>query len=192
MERYASGDDRAFATLHRGLYPRLFGYLARMSGSPVLAADLVQETMLRVHRARATFAEGAEVVPWVYAIARNVHHGHARAARVRAALPLLDVEVPDEGTDVESAAIAAEGAAVVARALAGLPASQREAFVLLRWEGLSVEQAAGVVGTTPAALKLRAFRAYEALRAALGVPERRMAHGGGQRRCALEMALQLA
>ncbi|WP_437554754.1 sigma factor-like helix-turn-helix DNA-binding protein [Sorangium sp. So ce367] len=81
-------------------------------------------------------------MPWVYAIARNVRHGHARAARVRAVQPLLDVDVPDGGTDGESAVIAAEDAAVVARVLAGLPAPQREAFVLLRWEGLSVEQAA--------------------------------------------------
>ncbi|MGK3990821.1 RNA polymerase sigma factor [Sorangium sp. So ce136] len=147
---------------------------------------------LSTRRARATFAEGAEVVPWVYAIARNVHHGHARAARVRAVQPLLDVDVPDGGTDGESAVIAAEGAAVVARVLAGLPAPQREAFVLLRWEGLSVEQAAAVVGTTPTALKLRAFRAYEALRAALGVPDRRMAHAGGQGRSTLQMACQPA
>jgi len=45
---------------------------------------------------------------------------------------------------------------------------KREAFVLLRYEGLSVQEAADVLGSTPTAVKLRAFRAYEALRAALG------------------------
>jgi RNA polymerase sigma-70 factor (ECF subfamily) len=44
---------------------------------------------------------------------------------------------------------------------------QREAFVLIRFEGLSVSEAAQVLGATEAAVKIRAFRAYEALRAAL-------------------------
>ncbi|MFO0660134.1 MAG: sigma factor-like helix-turn-helix DNA-binding protein [Polyangiaceae bacterium] len=49
-----------------------------------------------------------------------------------------------------------------------LPLAQREAFILIRYEGMSVAEAAAVVGTTESAIKLRAFRAYEALRAALG------------------------
>jgi RNA polymerase sigma-70 factor (ECF subfamily) len=52
--------------------------------------------------------------------------------------------------------------------LAKLPASQREAFILVRFEGLSMAEAAQVLDTTEASAKIRAFRAYEALRAALG------------------------
>jgi RNA polymerase sigma-70 factor (ECF subfamily) len=44
--------------------------------------------------------------------------------------------------------------------------AQREAFVLLRFEGLSVADAAQVLGTTESSVKARAFRAYEALRLA--------------------------
>jgi RNA polymerase sigma-70 factor (ECF subfamily) len=56
----------------------------------------------------------------------------------------------------------------VERTLASLPPNQREAFVLIRYEGLSVADAAAIVGATEGAVKLRAFHAYEALRAALG------------------------
>src|SRR5689334_7805146 len=73
MERYACGDTRVFTVLHAAIQPRLSAYLARMTGSRVLADDLVQETFLRLHRARATFARGSAVLPWVYAIARNVY-----------------------------------------------------------------------------------------------------------------------
>jgi len=52
--------------------------------------------------------------------------------------------------------------------LAKLPQSQRQAFELIKNEGLSVAEAAQVLGTTVAAVKLRAHRAYEALRGALG------------------------
>jgi len=171
MDRYASGDSQAFATLHQALYPRLHAYLTRMCGSSVNAADLVQETFLRVHRARATFATGGAVLPWAYAIARNVALDHARSARLRETERLPSdpgLEMVDRGGgDAESAAIAAQGARVVESVLAGLPASQRDAFILLRYEGLSVQDAAAVLGATPTAVKLRAFRAYEALRAAL-------------------------
>ena len=170
MDRYACGDTSAFAILHRALYPRVHAYLVRMRGSQHVADDLVQETFLRMHRARSTFAPGASVVPWMYTIARNVLFDHARSARVRRTEDLDADQIPepaDTGADTESAAVAGEAARTVERVLAKLPASQRDAFVLLRYEGLSVNDAAQVLGATPAAVKLRAFRAYEALRAAL-------------------------
>jgi RNA polymerase sigma-70 factor (ECF subfamily) len=170
MDRYATGDARAFGALHEGLHPRLHGYLLRMTGSAATAADLTQETFLRMHRARATFAAGGAVLPWAYAIARNVHHDHARAARLRTTERFPSdpgAEPPADGGDAESAAIASQAARIVEEVLAKLPAGQREAFVLVRYEGLSMADAAAVLGTTPTAVKLRAFRAYEALRTAL-------------------------
>jgi RNA polymerase sigma-70 factor, ECF subfamily len=171
MDRYACGDQRAFGALHATLQPRLLAFLRRMTGSDAVAEDLTQETFLRMHRARSTFAQGGAVIPWAYAIARNVHLDHARAAKFRKTerLPSDPGREPvgSSGADVESAAIASEAARVVDRVLQGLPPAQREAFVMIRYEGLSVEEASQILGTTPTALKLRAFRAYEALRAAL-------------------------
>ena len=46
-----------------------------------------------------------------------------------------------------------------------MPADQREALILLKVEGLSVEEAARVAGTSPGALKVRAHRAYARIRA---------------------------
>ena len=171
MDRYACGDQLAFPVLHRALYPRLLAFLTRMSGSAGMADDLVQETFLRMHRARATFAPGGAVLPWAYAIARNVHIDYTRAARLRSTERLPSDPGPDpafaQRADAESAAIAAETARVVERVLARIPPAQRDAFVLIRYEGLSVQDAAAVLGATPTAVKLRAFRAYEALRAEL-------------------------
>jgi RNA polymerase sigma-70 factor (ECF subfamily) len=171
MDRYACGDAAAFQVLHRALHPRLVSFLMRMTGSAALADDLVQETFLRIHRARSTFARGGAVLPWAYAIARNVYTDHARAARLRQTERLPSDPGPDHvdraAHDGEAEAIAAETARVVERVLARLPAAQRDAFVLLRYEGLSVQDAAAVLGATPTAVKLRAFRAYEALRAEL-------------------------
>ena len=192
MDRYASGDSRAFAALHQALYPRLLAYLTRMSGSSATASDLVQETFLRMHRARATFAAGGAVLPWAYAIARNVRsttrappasarRSGSRAIRVRrwstAAAP-----TPSRRRSRPRPRAWSRGC------WRACPPAQRDAFILIRYEGLSVQDAAAVLGATPTAVKLRAFRAYEALRAALDElrtkPARRDGGGPSPRRAA--------
>jgi RNA polymerase sigma-70 factor (ECF subfamily) len=184
MDRYATGDDGAFQALHRALHGRLYAFLTRLAGAHA-ADDLVQETFLRMHRARSTFARGAAVVPWAYAIARNVCLDHARSSRLRRTERLPSdpgAEPPDPRTATgEESAIAAELARTVERVLARLPESQREAFVLLRYEGLRVQDAAAILGVTPTAVKLRAFRAYEALRAELDEVKARSTEARGER-----------
>jgi RNA polymerase sigma-70 factor (ECF subfamily) len=181
MDRYAQGDDAAFSVVYPGLYPRLRLFLLRLCRTQALADDLLQEAFLRIHRARGSFSAGCAVVPWAYAIARNVHTDHARSAHVRRT---TSIERPDdEGageTDVpagpaanaEEVSIARQTANAVEVALASLPPAQREAFVLLRYEGMSVADAARILGATENAVKLRAFHAYEALRAALGIAKK--------------------
>jgi RNA polymerase sigma-70 factor, ECF subfamily len=177
MNRYAQGEQEAFAILYGGLEQKLRAFLTRLTGAPVVADDLLQETFMRIHRARGSFDAGAAVVPWAYAIARNAWLDHVRAAKVRGDTARAkgndDSSPPNEAitgpdADSEQLAIARETAALVESVLRRLAPAQREAFVLLRYEGMSVDDAAAVLGSTPTAVKLRAFRAYEALRAALG------------------------
>ena len=55
MERYAGGDDASFGLVYDALAPRLFGYLLRQTRQRARAEDLLQQTMLHIHRARASF-----------------------------------------------------------------------------------------------------------------------------------------
>jgi RNA polymerase sigma-70 factor (ECF subfamily) len=183
MSRYADGHDAAFGELWSALGPRLLAFLRRLCSSPELANDLVQETFLRMHRARGSFVPGSAVVPWAYAIARNCFVSHARSSKSKAARSSLDIadhEIaagPD--SNAEEAAAVRQSAVIVERALARMSATNREAFVLIRFEGQSVAEAAQILGTTEGAVKLRAFRAYEALRAALKAAEA----GGSEPSC---------
>jgi RNA polymerase sigma-70 factor (ECF subfamily) len=151
--------------------PRLRAFLLRLSGSRALADDLSQETLLRIHRARGSFARGSAVIPWAFAIGRNCFVSHARSIKTRlsrTSLDLTTVEVPTgPDANAEATLSAQQSAAIVSRALAAMPVANREAFVLIRYEGMSVATAAQLVGISEGALKLRAFRAYEILRAAL-------------------------
>src|SRR6202035_3077906 len=72
MERYAEGDDASFALVYDALAPRLYGYLLRQTRQRARAEDILQQTMLNIHRARGTFTPGAEGTPWAFAIARRL------------------------------------------------------------------------------------------------------------------------
>jgi RNA polymerase sigma-70 factor (ECF subfamily) len=168
MERYAGGDAAAFAEVYDALAPRLYGYLVRQTRDRSRAEDILQQTMLHMHRARDRFLAGAEVMPWAFAIARRLLVDEVRRGR-RAAL--ADDGDAEEGVSRDPRADelvqATELAERIRSILAGLPSSQRTAFELVKEDGLTVAEAAQVLGTTVAAVKLRVHRAYEALRSAL-------------------------
>jgi len=172
MERYAQGDDTAFAALYDALAPRLHQYLVRQCRDQSRADDLLQQTLLHMHRARGRFAPGAEVLPWAFAIARRLLIDSIRRGKFEVLdggdsndggrQPAGDVRLADDLLDSKRLALAVE------RELARMPEPHRVAFELIKKEGLSVKEAAAVLGTTATAVKLRAHRAYVALRAALG------------------------
>jgi RNA polymerase sigma-70 factor (ECF subfamily) len=169
MERYARGDDDAFSELYDVLAPRIHQYLVRQTRDPSRADDLLQQTLLHIHRARGRFLAGAEVLPWAFAISRRllIDSIRRRKNEVPVTSPaggeaVADGRGADELLDSKRLALALE------RELGRLPEPHRVAFELIKKEGLSVREAAEVLGTTVTAVKLRAHRAYVALRAALG------------------------
>ncbi len=169
MERYAAGDDAAFELVYDALAPRLYAFvLRRTQGNRARSEDLVQQTFLQMHHARGRFTAGADVVPWAYSIARRLLIDSIRRGS-------REVMSDDATFEREIAPLAAADDLIVAKEmiviveaeLARMPPAQREAFELVKSEGLSMAEAAEVLGTTVTAVKLRAHRAYEAIRAVL-------------------------
>jgi RNA polymerase sigma-70 factor (ECF subfamily) len=175
MQAYARGEDGVFEDLYGLMTPRLYRFCLRLASDRSEADDLLQETMLRVHRARATYLGGANALHWAFAIARSVHLdrlryrrrrpedlGSANDAAEHARLPIDDRNSP------EAAMLARDLVAIVTTELARMSEKNRAAYVLLKEEGLSVKAAAAVLGTTAQVVRQRAHRAYEQLRRALG------------------------
>jgi RNA polymerase sigma-70 factor (ECF subfamily) len=170
MAAYVSGDPRAFEQLVARLAPRLHRFFRRSFSAEATADDLLQQTFLKLHRARDTYDPAMRVAPWAFAIASRVRldefrrrkrlaedgdeEALARADEAQAAAP------PDGGLDGDTAE-------AVRRAVDALPESQRVVIHLNRFEDMTFAEIARVLGTTEGAVKLRAFRAYGALRAAL-------------------------
>jgi RNA polymerase sigma-70 factor (ECF subfamily) len=172
MDRYANGDDQAFAELYDHLAPRIHAYFLRQTRNSARAEDLLQQTFLQMHCARRHFLQGAEVVPWAFCIARHLLIDGVRKQKHEVPLE-ADDELEDSGPPSTEAppdlmAESKEVAGLLSRELERLPESQRVAFELIRHDGLSVAEAAEVLGTTVAAVKLRTHRTYVALRAVLG------------------------
>lgn len=169
MERYARGERAAFAEVYDGVAPQVLAYLLAQTRSATLAEDLLQQTLLQMHRARGTFIAGSAVMPWAFAIGRRLVIDEQRRRR-RSVLSTAG-EVEDEITggpshaEPEGVVAAKQLAHRLEQELARLPAAQRDAFELMRLEGLSHAEAAEALGITVGALKARAHRAYVALEA---------------------------
>src|SRR3989442_56973 len=163
MAEAQRGNVEAYRALLDDVGPEIMGFLRARVRDPQDLADLYQETFLALHRARRTYKPPRPVEPWLFAIARHVLARHTQRDRTRMARELLVDSLPEALTEEGG-----YGRVRLVQALERLPPPHREAIELLKLEGLSTEAAAARVGTTPRALRVRAHRAYQALRQLLG------------------------
>jgi RNA polymerase sigma-70 factor (ECF subfamily) len=176
MLRVKAGDRSAFDMLI-GKYQRpLLNLIGRYLGAYDDAEDLAQEVFVRVHRAAPRYQPTAKFSTWLYTIARRLCANHARGRALRRWFSLShdmadrEDDPPDEGLDVADPAddpsVAAEKRQlrrVVAQALTELPDTLRFAVILRRYEELSYEEIAAILGCSVTAAKLRVHRAKAVL-----------------------------
>lgn len=162
MESYVDGNAEAFEALYRKLSPSLFGYLLRLTRQRERAEDLLQVTFSKVHRARGSYLRGAPVLPWLLAIARRSFLDDRRHANSRSEDLSYDGNLPEPRP--EETGLPSDLSAALERALDALPEAYREAIQLTKISGLSIAEAADVLGSTETAVKLRVHRGYEQLR----------------------------
>jgi RNA polymerase sigma-70 factor (ECF subfamily) len=163
------------------LGPKLYGFFMRAFNDPAVAEDLLQTTLLKLHRSRGEFRPEAPVRPWVFTIAARVRlDEHRRRRRITEPLDEDTLAQSDGGdADEDDALDAGSGVAALREALAELPESQRVVIHLHRLEGMTFPQIASVLGSTEGAVKLRAFRGYARLRRALVPGRARASEGAG-------------
>ena len=164
-----AGDAAAYEKLLHELLPHLRRFIRRRVFDPSSVEDVVQNVFLSMHQARHTYRPERPFSPWLFAVARNAVTDYVRARGRRAAreTPLGEPGVPEPSV---AASLPEEDALSpdLARALAELPAPQRQAVELIQIEGLTVAEASARAGVTQSALKVRAHRGYRALREKLG------------------------
>jgi RNA polymerase sigma-70 factor (ECF subfamily) len=173
MARYQKGDCDAAAALVNRLSPQLHRFFLIQFVSRRHADDLLQETWLRIHEVRHTYLPGRPLLPWLYAIARNVRVDHYRKAHRDAGREQQLEEHP------EIPAAPPESAADLEALLASLPDSQREVIAMLKVNGMSLEEVAHATSSTVGSVKQKAHRAYDRLRKGLAAMGRSNVRGRG-------------
>jgi RNA polymerase sigma-70 factor (ECF subfamily) len=144
-----------FESLFGEHYDDVLAYALRRSDGET-AQDVVAETFLVAWR--RLDAVPADPLPWLYGVARRVLANQRRAGRRRDALARR-LAVHAEASDRR----AMVGDSSLLRALARLSESDREALVLVAWEGLDQGRVAAALGCRPATLRVRLYRARRRL-----------------------------
>jgi RNA polymerase sigma factor (sigma-70 family) len=136
--------------------PRVAAYARRHIAADE-AADVVSETFLQAWRHWDDVPRPP--LPWLIGTARKVignkHRGTGRRQSLQQRLILLNGVAP---TAEDAGVLAADRAEALAT-LASLDDEQREALLLVAWDGLTAFQAAAVIGVRPATFRVRLHRA---------------------------------
>ena len=162
MVLYQQGDLAAASELVVRVSPALHRFFLVQFVSRRFADDLLQETWLRIHQVRHTWRPGEPVLPWIYAIARNIRVDQYRKTR--------RVESREQQVErlPEPAAVERDSGPDLEALLADLPQSQREVLLMLKVSGMSLEEVARATASSVGSVKQKAHRAYEKLRTLLG------------------------
>jgi RNA polymerase sigma-70 factor, ECF subfamily len=163
VRRVLRGEAAHYAVLVRRYQEPMYRHAFGMVGDGDVAADLVQDSLVKAYT-RLSTCDPDRFAAWVFRILRNRCKDYLKSRR-RRDVPLTD-DGPhaagasdDPGRTMERGELGQRLSAAMAR----IPESQREAFLLKHVEGRSYEEMAEMLGVGVSALKMRVMRAREAL-----------------------------
>jgi len=175
MEATQAGDQRAYQQLLCACVPEATA-TARRQGVPAdKVDDVVQDVLLTIHRARATYDPARPFLPWLRAIAQRRAIDALRSHYRSAGHEVFDEDAylshPDSGPEADAGLGRGDQARQLAAAIRKLSPGQRQAVELLALQERSLDEAAVDTGRSKGALKVNLHRAIAALRQ--GMADRR-------------------
>jgi RNA polymerase sigma-70 factor, ECF subfamily len=165
MARIREGDMEALRLLVETHQSRVIGTISKMLGSDAEAEDLAQQVFIRIWKSAPRYQPTAKFTTWLFRITRNLVFNELRRKR-HFADQSEEIAEPIERPDKEPDRVLLEGELqqAIRDAINHLPASQRMAIILRRYEEMPYEEIAKVMGTTVPAVKSILFRARVELR----------------------------
>ena len=175
MLRVRAGDDTSFALLLDRHRMPVVHFLFRMVQNRAISEELAQEVFLRVYRSRASYEPTAKFTTWLFRIATHLALNWIRDGKKEKNQESLNEETPDgierqladRRQTVEQELVYQVKLLEVRRAIDALPAKQRAAVMMHKYEELGYSQIAEALECSESAVKSLLFRAYETLRARL-------------------------
>jgi RNA polymerase sigma-70 factor (ECF subfamily) len=161
------GQPEAFNALVRRWERKVYSFLVYLTGRPEDAFDLCQEVFLSGYRHLGQLKDPHKFPQWLFRIARNAAHSHARRGREEeTSLKVLDVAEGSSSLKLGEVGQWERGELriLVEKALAGLPLEQREAIVLKFYQGFKLAEIAEIQGCPLSTAKTRLYSGFEQLR----------------------------
>ncbi len=163
LGRIQAGDRSAWPPLVDRHLGAVFGYAYRVLGDHGEAEDVAQETFLRLMaKAKTWRKDGAKLRTWLYRVAVNLSIDHKRRMRPGSLDDIADPPHPDH--DEAGMVRGLDCSKALSRALDGLGEHQRQALLLVHYQGFSNKEASAILGISTRALESRLARARRALR----------------------------
>lgn len=172
MAAVRAGEASAFTELYERHGPALLTFLARLTSDRAFAEDLLQETFVRVYRARDTYGGEGQFRAWLFTIARRLVIDWRRSRKIAWSADPAALETTAAPTRADDRADVRDLVVRLERALRRLPDGQREVVLLSRHAGLDAGQIAEVTGSTPGAVRVSLHRALQRLSELLDETER--------------------
>lgn len=162
VQAVQQGNEQAFTDLYNAIHPSLYYYISKTLNDPVLAEDVLQNTILEIWQTIDQLEEPAAFVAWSRKIAYHRCTAHFRKTQDLLIEPnedghsiLDDIEedrtefIPDEALDKE------ELKKTILAMINELPAEQRSAILLRFFDDLSVKEIADIQGVSEGTVKSR-------------------------------------
>ena len=175
MVRVKEGDGASFGVLLEKHRSPVVHFLYRMVQNYAVAEELAQEVFLRVYRSRSTYEPTAKFTTWLFRIATHLALNALRDGKNERLQERLDDDgsdtpvrqVSDRRPSVEQRMVYEAKLDEIRHAIAKLPAKQRAAVLMHKYEEMEYWQIAKVLSCSESAVKSLLFRAYETLRGRL-------------------------
>jgi RNA polymerase sigma-70 factor, ECF subfamily len=166
-----------FQQIYKEFYPKILGYLTRLTGNKEEAEDQTQEVFIKVNEALDKFEGRSSLSTWIYRIATNTANDHFRSASFqKGAKQTLSCETLRENTEdrnvwtgekeKRSDAVLEndEMNCCIKRYIEDLNENYKTVFVLSEYEGLINQEIADVLGISLETVKIRISRARKQLK----------------------------
>jgi RNA polymerase sigma-70 factor (ECF subfamily) len=173
MARIAKGDDDAFEILVNRHQASVLNLVYRFIGDRTQAKDLAQEVFIRVWQSAKSYEPKAKFTTWIYRITANLCFNELKSARRKKWFSFnrsdedgehtFEETLTDSTPSAEDLLLSKERSRQISDTLQRLPENQRMALVLKRYDDLSYQEIAKVIGCSVSAIESLLVRAKRSL-----------------------------
>jgi RNA polymerase sigma-70 factor (ECF subfamily) len=182
MAKIAEGNQEAFEILVNRHQTSVLSLIYRFIGDRTRAKDLAQEVFLRVWQSARSYEPKAKFTTWIYRITANLCLNELKSAHRKKWFSFhrtdehsengIEETLSDGAPSAEDLLLEKERSRQISDALQSLPDNQRMALVLKKYDGLSYEEIARVMGCSVPAVESLLVRAKKNLQKKLAPYER--------------------